>query len=251
MFKSGICLVGIAVFTLLGSTAFATFIPGESDTVLKLIAEDDAGNRGVLDLKWGGEVSQQGEAYKWTFNPNNKAGEIWAGDVFLGELTEASVKVLADPEVEVFFGVKAPSAGATFTVQSAGLPISPAMNNPDAYATASITLTDVGSNGATLTGLEAGGKVFEARYNTTVAWADLVNGLTALPGTSITDDDRKPALPTQYQVIPASVSEILSEFKFKLSGGDIASGTGTFVIVPEPSTIILMLLGLAGLIRRR
>ena len=47
---------------------------------------------------------------------------------------------------------------------------------------------------------------------------------------------------------PDVTDTISIDYNFRLSGGDAVSLTGTFVVVPEPSTIVLLCVGGLGLL---
>jgi len=150
-------------------------------------------------------------------------------------LENLAIIINSDPEVGIEFGLRAGSSATTYSILSDVVVFDPIVN-PSAYASAGVTLTDrtVPANGASVTGLFANGKVHQARYNGTSVFANLVNGFS-IPGSTFTTEEA-----TGDQVINATVSSIESEFKFTLSARDSASGTSTFVVVPEPATVCLM-----------
>lgn len=195
----------------------------------------------------------------WTFADEHtwQPGDctVYCGSEPMFDVTGVFVRLKADPEVELVFNVKnRTSQTATFTVNSAVLGFTEPLVNNWAYATAGITLTDGGINGAALTGLQTGAKAYEAKFNGTSVFADLVPSFSVLPGQGTdTKNERYPAVDTV--MIPGSVSSISSQFKFTLSPGDLASGTSSFVIgaIPEPATLGLLLVGSAilGAKRRR
>jgi hypothetical protein len=156
----------------------------------------------------------------------------------------------ADPEIGAEFGVKAGVLTTTFTVSS-GVETFAALTNPDAYASAGITLTDKPNpSGATIIGLFTGGKTNQAIYNGTTAFANLVDGFAIHSGTQTKDEEQG----NEFSMIPINdtLTSIESNFYFTLSARDSASGTSTFaVIVPEPATTCLLGLGALSLIRRK
>jgi len=176
--------------------------------------------------------------------------DLMADDVLLGTITELCLQSDADPYVNLFFAVQAGAADTTFDVSSGVVSFFPLMD-VSGYASAGVTLTS-DADGATITGL-FGGDTYEARYNSTSVFADLVAGYTIGGDVSVTNSDRYPA--TDYTPIAGNVSSIESEFKFTLSALDQASGTSRFEIigvgVPEPATMSLLALGGLALLRRR
>ncbi len=156
-------------------------------------------------------------------------------------LENLTLKIDSDPEVGIEFGLRAGSLATTYSVLSEIVVFDPLVN-PTAYASAGVTLTDRYSDGASILGLFGNNKVHQARYNSTSVFANLVNGFSIVGGT-LTNSEAKP--PVGNETIFDTLTSIESEFWFKLSARDSASGTSTFVVVPEPATICLM--GIAGL----
>lgn len=169
----------------------------------------------------------------------------------LGVLNLLEVTTNADPFVNLHFSVENDTAlPVTYDINSSVVGLT-TLVNPLAYATAGITLTS-DFDGATITGLFPGGEVYQARYNTSTVYSNLVTGLTIVDNTSVTTADRLPAIGTQ--TISDSVSSIQSEFNFTLSDGDQASGTSRFEVtaaVPEPATMSLLIMGGMAVLARR
>lgn len=162
-------------------------------------------------------------------------------------LLSYTLSVKADPVVNLGFAVTAGNYNTTYTIQSAVLNISPGMTNPLAKASAAITLTDTGTNGATITGHFANNKTYRANYNYG-PWVDLVTG-TSVTNSSTIASERHPA--SGYTTISDTVSSMSSEFNFDLTANDQASGTSSFEIIPEPCTMALLSLGALALLRRK
>lgn len=150
----------------------------------------------------------------------------------------------ADPQVKLNFWVEAGSTDTSFTIASNI--VSFATIAGQGTATAAVTLTDTNGDGATATGLFAGGKFYEAYYNGASGFAQLVSSpISAAMYASTTASQAVPP----WQPMGA-VSSIQSKFSFDLSAYDLASGTSNFVVqelIPEPSGFVALLTGLVGL----
>jgi hypothetical protein len=205
---------------------------------IKVTASDESGQQAVATL--GGEAK---------LNPNGNYVWVLGSEVPL--LDNAAVESLKlsvsdDPEVGIEFGCRAGSKATTFDFLSDVIVVDPAVKNPTGNdASAGITLTDRGGGGAAITGLFSGGKTHEARYNSLTVFADLVSSFSIPSGTSDRDED------SGSVNIGGTVTSVESEFYFKLTGKDAASGTSTFTVTPEPATIALLGLGGLVLLRRK
>jgi hypothetical protein len=62
---------------------------------------------------------------------------------------------------------------------------------------------------------------------------------------SVNDPD-----PVNYRAVGSAVSDMSAEIKFSLTGFDLASGTTTYEIIPEPAAALLLVAGMLGLRRR-
>jgi hypothetical protein len=153
-------------------------------------------------------------------------------------LESLALIINGDPEVGIVFGLRAGSSATTYSILS-DVVVFDQIVNPQAYASAGVTLTDrPTAEGASIAGKFDGGKTHQARYNGTSVFANLVSGFSITSGT-LTNNENKgtPAFP---EMILDTVSSIESEFWFTLSARDSASGTSTFVVIPEPATVCLM-----------
>lgn len=155
-----------------------------------------------------------------------------------------------DPRISLHFSVTAGSSPTTFTISSSVVSFAP-IANPEAVASSSLTLTDTNGNGASLTGLEGGGKSFRAIYNGGVTWVRLNSSFSdSVPYDGQIVSDRYPI--SGFQIISDTLTSIESEYKFTLSAFDEASGTSTFnvqPIIPEPITVLSVGTGIAGLLQ--
>lgn len=193
------------------------------------------------------------DPYSWTLAaPVNIYSSTNPG-LLLATIQGVNVSLEADPQVVLGFFVQAGAVDTNFTISSAVVNF-PAINNPDANASAAVTVTDTGANGASITGAFPASKIYEAQYNNAGSvFADLVSPVVVVPPTiSDSDSEQFPLVGTTP--IAGSVFNIQSQFKFLLTANDLASGTGVFTVVPEPSAIVLAMIGGAALLwwaRRR
>jgi len=134
-----------------------------------------------------------------------------------------------DPFVFADFGLHLNGPGTVFV--DSGLLTFTSITDPQAYATAGITLT-AGADPLTEAGSYAGGtKAYQATYNGGNVFAQLVPTLTAAPTTTNTISDRFPL--TDTVIIPGSVSSIEGQFSFfAYAAGDV-SGTSRFEVTPQ------------------
>lgn len=151
-------------------------------------------------------------------------------------IDEFTVGFKGDPFINLNFAVTAGAADTTFGILSASLPVG--FTGKAVNTSASVTLTDNIGNGATLTGL-FGGKTYEARYNAATVYADLTAGFAIAGGGGINSEN---AVDTAL----GFVTTMQSEWKFKVSGLDSASGTSHYEIVRAPdggATWLLLAMG--------
>ncbi len=166
----------------------------------------------------------------------------------MATIFQLSSSVDQDPAVNLHFSVEADTTD-TFTFSSPVVTFA-AISNPVCVTSSSITLTDTDGDGATLTGLEAGGNAYKAIYNGGTSWSCLnpTYGF-ADPYDSQAESNRDPL--SGLGTIPDTLTSIQSEYSFTLSPNDLASGTSMFTVnaqpVPEPITFLGLLTGLAGL----
>jgi hypothetical protein len=174
---------------------------------------------------------------------------IFAGSNLLATVDSISLSVDGDPAVNLGFGVTAGAQDATFTITSAVVGFDPIVN-PLAYAVASVMATDNNGNGAAYTGLFLSGKAYQARYNASNVAYNLVGTFPVPPNQFFVASERRPGI--GYEIIPATIGSIQSQWYFKLTARDSASGTSRFdVIIPEPASLALLAIGAAALVRRR
>lgn len=159
-----------------------------------------------------------------------------------------SMNLVEDPQVLLNFATTAGPFATNFTFTSPLLAFAPIVN-PDAFATAGLTVTDNADDGATLTGLFPGSKAYRAIYNTNIDWAYLVSPVVAAAEGTALGTERQPLV--GRTTIAAAVSNISSEFSFTLTANDSASGTSRFDIIPEPGSLTMIAMSGLLLFRRR
>jgi len=173
----------------------------------------------------------------------------------LATIDSLSLELDGDPAVSLNFSITANAAPTMITITSSIVSFVPLINT-QAFATATLTVTDLNGDGASATGIFPGGKAYEARYNGSTVFADLVNPVVVAPNSSNTGSERFPLAGNVG--IASVVSSIQSEYRFLLSASDSASGTSRFnvapgQVVPEPSSFVLAGLAAVGYfaVRRR
>ncbi len=237
--------LALAFVCLWSASAYGDFV----GPLVRIEVENDDGS-GVIEfpVPLVDLPSQALERIEWMIQNSHSIFSANNPGNALAVLEGLAVTLDGDPAVSLNFSLTSGGSDTTVTITSATVFFAPIVN-PEAYAVAGVTLTDNNSNGATATGLQPGVKLYEATYNTSVGWADLVGSLSALVDNTAIGNERMPLL--GRQVIPATVSSIQSEFKFILSAGDSISATSRFYVIPEPATMSLLGIGALALLRRR
>lgn len=164
----------------------------------------------------------------------------------IATLGQATLFLRPDPQIGMGFSLTSGDAETQITISSAMLSFAPGIGSAVGSASAAITLTDVQGNGATLTGTGPGASAYSAHYNGAAPGGTVF--ASGLPGLSTggSDDDNFDAL---NLAIGPIVDNMSAQYSFSMSANDQASGTSTYTVTPEPSS--LALLALAALAARR
>ncbi len=166
----------------------------------------------------------------------------------LASLTELSIKFDVDPQVTLAFAVTAGATDTRFTF-AAGTLSFPGILNPTGTATAAMTLTDGNGNGAYTQGQWMKPGPVSYRAGTDIGhFVYLLDNMTAGPNNSATVSGFFAGSKTGL------VSSMDAKFDFVLSAGDMASGTSSFTLVPEPASLLSLAAGVTafgGLMFRR
>jgi hypothetical protein len=245
------CVALLCAFVL--STAVATAdVP---EVVFEITAESGPLGASFSVLGEWGDYDPATQTWSWTLD---QAVEFWSNGTFLGSLDGFQATIVADPEVNLSFAVQSGPGDTNFFIASALLndPTMFPIDNATGHASASFTLTDFDGGSATLTGIGDTGGGYLAQYN---GWAgDPINGpqgttfaegifsMSAGFFETVTEDFVHPE-----SGIGETVYDMSSLVSFTLSAQDLASGTSSYVIVPEPGTLGLLAVGLLALRRRR
>lgn len=173
-------------------------------------------------------------------------------DMIAGQPNPSSVTTsatyIADPVVGLTFNVFAPSQNTSIQVSSAVLSFSTiSAATAQAQAAASVTVQDFNGNGATLwPGASGGYNAFLNNASSTFATLFPSGGPVTAPAFGINSASQDTGA---FAFTGIGVSNISAAWDFTLSGGDLATGTSVFEIIPAPASASL--LGLAGLAAAR
>lgn len=241
---SGTLGKSLAALTVLGAAVFAANadLSGEAFHITASNGNGSASYDAPLsDLTY----DQGSNTYSWSLTaPVDLTNDN--GDV-IATLNSANVYIAGDPATNWGFAVQAGSSDTTFSISSAVISFG-AIQHPQGQAGAAFTITDVNHDGATLSTGKTG-KAYNATYNGSTTFADLVSGFSANSGNSKSSSENEP--PSGFDNIGTPVTSIQSSAYFTLTANDLASGTNGFEVIPEPSTLALVALGALSMFRRR
>lgn len=221
-----------------------------SDIVYSVVAENRSGRASFQARFSDGSWDSQRRIYSWRLREPVELRDD-EGDL-IAVLQQGSTLVRGDPQISLGYLVQAGDSLTSFTITSALLSF-PALNNPDARASASMGITDINGDGAELVGLHDGPAAYLAEYNGFVpggsTFSALIGSIKASAGGSGSAFQNDP--PSGYRTISGSVHDMSTQFKFSLTAYDTSSGTSNFEVVPEPVSVALLMLGALALMRRR
>jgi hypothetical protein len=175
-------------------------------------------------------------------------------DQVLATLESATVTYINDPQVNMDFAVQAGTEDTEIKLASSLLSF-PTIYDAEGVASAAYTVADLDGDGVTLTGIGDTGGAYLAQYN---GWAAFLLGTTfaevieTLSADAWSTDSVSVDVPeTGTLSIDDPVYDMSALAHFNLTANDLASGTTTYVIVPEPGSLLLLVLGLAAAARVR
>jgi hypothetical protein len=203
-----------------------------------------------------GTWNPQTQQYEWMLDQDVVFQNTATGEVF-GELqhgtavvVQPSVGTRSDPQVHLNFVTVGGTTDTEFTVTSSLLNFA-AMANPVGQSDVGINLTDRDGDGATLWAASGNNGVSFSHYNGLAPAGDVFSELLTSSvvvsnayGSASGDDDTGGYLP-----INDTVSSMSAQIHFMVTAHDLASGSSTFLIVPEPASLVLLFA--LTLLRRR
>jgi hypothetical protein len=232
-----------------------------SDVIFQIDAEGPGGNMASFEVPLtSGSIN--GDMLSWSLSEPMSLMDKQGNEV--GLLENASVLYVADPVVVLNFLVSS-AGGGNFTVTSANLSFA-AIANATGRASAAVTVTDSLGDGADISGGFPVNDTYRAFYNdpgnvsaTGTTFATLTPGISSSAFSSATSNEGFPDNAGGFSSTDENggaispVSSMSAQWSFSISAGDSASGTSTYIIVPEPGSCLLCLCGMAvlGIIRRR
>ncbi len=215
------------------------------DPVLTFEASNAMGNGSVVINQDDG--AWDGDSWFWmAFEPIKIYTD--GGDLIVTLDQGSAFFQQAHPVIGLGFAVLAEDFDTTFTITSTTLTFD-TIFDAEGRTSGGMTLTESNGDTALLTGLQAGGTLFHADYNSGSTFANLLTGPfsegDAFGTTSATDE-----FPAGGAFAPmGDVSDISVEWSFELSANDQASGTSVFVVIPTPASFALIAIG--GLVAGR
>jgi hypothetical protein len=234
-----------------------------SDIAFDIVASNADGSASLSVLTTSGQIID--DMFIWNLEEPVELIDPEDGDI-IGTLEQASVVIIGDPVISLGFVVSSGGLPTDFTITSANLSFT-AIPGAVGRASGAVAVTDIGGNGASLTGMNVDGQSYQTFYNdpgfvpaTGTTFATLVSDVsTGTPFSSVTSSEDFPVGPgfsatNEAGALLGAVSSISSQFDFGIGASDSASGTSVFVVmIPEPTALLSMLIGVGALalLRRR
>jgi hypothetical protein len=233
-----------------------------SEVIYHVVVCDETGYCvGVLPIGYSEEYWQPDGTFRWELAADTDIMNLAGTEAVATLSTEGngtSITITppgagrANPQVNVNFSVIGGSTPGQFTITSA-LVSFPTINSATGQVNVGINLTDRTPAGASLTNVAGNAGKSTSWLNglppsvggTGSLFRELFSQNLIIGGGSISDTDQTAGFEPTY----ANVSSISGQIHFALSARDLASGSSTFIVTPEPASL-LMFLGLA-LLRRR
>jgi hypothetical protein len=172
---------------------------------------------------------------------------IMSGSEVLGTFGPGRLEIDADPAIAMAFSAQAGESDTVFTLDSALLSF-PALPGPRARVHGAFTLTDGPGTGAGLTGLLPGGYAFTSRLEDGLQFFSAIQEMTTAPLPAVSANFEHPEGGSYAPVPPTGGMAI--EMQFALTPAALASGSVLFEVIPEPTSVAL-LVGSLALLRRR
>lgn len=179
--------------------------------------------------------------------------DITDGGMTIATVVEGSVLMSTTGGISHSFVVRAGGVNTSFSLGVLPFAVGP-FANPWGRTSAGMTLTDTNGNGASLTGLGAGGTIFEAGYNSGSVFANLLTGPFAAGSfDSFATSDESPGGAGNFAPFGGPVTDMSLNWDFRLSANDSSGGTSVWVVIPAPAAGLGFIggLGLLGARRRR
>jgi PEP-CTERM motif len=239
---SGPRSLALATFAALAASAAQADL---SNVIFRVAADNDAG-AGSVEVT-ADQGAWDGDVYMWNLTSPVVITDDVSGNP-IAVLNEARFSAIADPVVGLIFNVTAGASATSFSFNSGTLGFPP-FGSVIGQASAGVTVTDTNNNGTAIVlgnGGASGTSCYSALYNGLTQFAELVPGASVSnPGGSNTNSGSLGPIG-----VPGIVSDMQTNFHFRLSAEDSASGTSVFVLTPEPASLLLVALGAFALRRR-
>lgn len=229
----------------------ASALAGLSDVVFDLQATNDTGAGQFKAMFTDGSFDSAANVFSWTLSGPVDVTNPSSG-LTVATLNSGSLSVAGGSQIDLRFNVTAGGSDTVFTVGSAVasfLTIPPDI--AAARASAAVRVTDLTGDSAMLTGVGTPGTgAFLAGYNGSGMFTNLVALVFAGANATGTGTQADPAFGTRP--VGASVDDIWSNTNFSLTANDEADISSTYMVVPEPASIVsLLMLGALLPLRRR